>query len=693
MGREIRARGRRWLAVVVLSLLVFALSSRAGAADDDRAFEAALAAQLQAIDPEAVPLFAQANEARDKGDLDRAAQLYRDVGARAAGKGFSAATRRLAMIRSHQGARAEAIDLSREALRTEDSAENRSALAQALSSTRPGEERPSTSDLDEAQRHVDVAISKKPDGVEVRMTSCGIAIRRNRFPDLESCAKVLQRIAPDRAETHIYVSMVAAGTGRFDDAFASLDRARALGMPQEAYDDLRNSYRSAMPVHERYGPTALYVLAGWIAGLVVLLGIGMLLSNLTLRSVTAAPETAEGHARGSHKLLRRVYRAVLWACCAYYYVSLPIVTLLVLVIGGGIVYGTFALGHVPIKLVMVVVILTAVTVWAVLKSIFFRPKAGEPGDLLDLSAHPELRAVLDEVARRIGTRPVDHVYLTPHTDIAVFERGGVLKQLTGETERCLVLGAGVLDGFEVGAFKAVLAHEYGHFHNEDTAGGGFALAVRRSLFAMALSLAMSGAAHWYNPAWLFVSWFHKIFLRISQGASRLQEILADRWAAFAYGADAFARGMRHVIARSVRFDAHVQSALGEVIEEQRPLRNLYRYRVKGKVPDETELDRAIDEAINAEPSPYDSHPSPAQRLALIAALPARDVEASPDDAREVWDLFSDRRELERQMTNRIREAVQKNHGVLIPIGKPKKASADEDASDETTEGAPDAAAS
>jgi Zn-dependent protease with chaperone function len=236
----------------------------------------------------------------------------------------------------------------------------------------------------------------------------------------------------------------------------------------------------------------------------------------------------------------------------------------------------------------------------------------------------------------------------------------------------------------------VLAHEYGHFHNEDTAGGGFALAVRRSLFAMALSLAMGGAAHWYNPAWLFVSGFHKIFLRISQGASRLQEILADRWAAFAYGADAFTRGMRHVIARTVRFDAHVQSALGEVIEEQRPLRNLYRYRVKGKAPDEAELAHAIDEAINAEPSPYDSHPSPAHRLALVAALPARVVETSPDDAREVWDLFSDRRELERQMTNRIREAVEKNHGVLIPAGKPKKA--DEDAAEDAAEGAPDAAA-
>ena len=91
-----------------------------------------------------------------------------------------------------------------------------------------------------------------------------------------------------------------------------------------------------------------------------------------------------------------------------------------------------------------------------------------------------------------------------------------------------------------GQLKAVLAHEYGHFVNRDTAGGGLALAVRRAVWQMAESLASGGAARWYNPAWLFVTGFHKLFLRVSQGASRLQEILADRWAALAYGGAEFA---------------------------------------------------------------------------------------------------------------------------------------------------------
>ena len=50
---------------------------------------------------------------------------------------------------------------------------------------------------------------------------------------------------------------------------------------------------------------------------------------------------------------------------------------------------------------------------------------------------------------------------------------------------------------------------------------------------------VSGAAGWYNPAWLFVNGFFRVFLRVSQGASRLQEVMADRWAAFCYGSEAF----------------------------------------------------------------------------------------------------------------------------------------------------------
>lgn len=659
------ARGAAVIGVVLAALL----GAGNAAAYDAAAYEKELARRIEAIDPEAAKLFAEANAARERNDFAGAAALYQKVRERA--PKFSAATRRLCNLELHRGARDQAVELCREALANEDIAENQSALAGALVAT-PKDANPNATEVNEALGLATAAVSRSPDDPYTHMALCEVALRANRPDKLKDCAYSLQRVAPELAPTHAYTSLLAATEGRFGDAIAAIDRAEALGLDHETCTRLRGKYESATPLHERYGMKLLHGLAVWLVGLAGLLGAGALLSALTLSAATKNSSAQDGHAKGADRWLRRIYRVVLWACCAYYYLSLPIVTLIVLVTGGGIIYGFLAIGTIPIKLVAIVGIVTLVSVWAVVKSIFFRPKASEPGDKLDLSEHPKLHGVLGEVAGRVGTRRVDNVYLTPGTELAVFERGGVLAQLTGRTERCLVLGAGVLDGFEVGAFKAVLAHEYGHFHNEDTAGGGFALAVRRSMLMMAISLAQGGAAAWYNPAWLFVSGFYKIFLRISQGASRLQEILADRWAAFAYGADAFANGLRHVIARSIRFDAHAQAALSEVVDQQRALANLYRYRVRGKAPDEGELEKAIEEALNAEPSPYDSHPSPADRLAWVDALPKRDIEVSPDDSLEVWELFSDRVALERRMTQKLRERIQRDHGVVIPAGKPKK---------------------
>ncbi len=327
--------------------------------------------------------------------------------------------------------------------------------------------------------------------------------------------------------------------------------------------------------------------------------------------------------------------------------------------------GSVRFGHVPVKLAFLVGALTLATLWAILKSLLVRSVDEDPGERLDLSRYPKLRALLDDVAERVGTRPVDNVYLVPGTTVAVMERGGRgVLALAPKRERCLILGAGVLEGFRLGPLRAVLAHEYGHFSNRDTAGGGFALSVRRSLLTMAHNIARGGAAAWHNPAWLFVNGFYRVFLRISEGASRLQEVLADRWAALVYGSGAFERGLRHVIERTVRFNAHVQTTLKEVVESKKPLRNVYDFHPAAASP-EKDLEEAVRASFEAPPSPYDSHPSPRDRVAWVRNLAASGSSASMDDDREAWSLFPDREAIEAAMTGVIRDNVLRQHGIAI----------------------------
>jgi Zn-dependent protease with chaperone function len=217
------------------------------------------------------------------------------------------------------------------------------------------------------------------------------------------------------------------------------------------------------------------------------------------------------------------------------------------------------------------------------------------------------------------------------------------------------------------AFKSVLAHEYGHFRNEDTAGGGFALAVRRSLTAMAIELARTRLASPLNPAWWFVRGFGRAYFGISQGASRLQETLADRWAAFAYGSAAFAEGLRHVVERDVRFSAHVEATLDEVVKQKLALPNLYAF-VPATPKDGSTVDSAITKALEKIPTPYDSHPRPADRIALVMSLavaePAPAGEGEEDE--DVWALFADRSAVEGEMTAEVRARLARVRGVVVP---------------------------
>ena len=73
-----------------------------------------------------------------------------------------------------------------------------------------------------------------------------------------------------------------------------------------------------------------FVLGAWVAGLLLLFAGGKALSALTLKAINVADPN--GAATPAELTLRRWYRALIHVAALYYYVSLPIV--LVLVLGG-----------------------------------------------------------------------------------------------------------------------------------------------------------------------------------------------------------------------------------------------------------------------------------------------------------------------------------------------------------------------
>ena len=102
---------------------------------------------------------------------------------------------------------------------------------------------------------------------------------------------------------------------------------------------------------------------------------------------------------------------------------MPIVIAAVIVLGA-IVYGFIMLGGFRSSCCCRLAIVALVSIWSMLRSLFDSPRrrrrSGRP--LAEPEA-PALWALLREVAQRVGTRPVDAVYMTLGTEVAVIERG------------------------------------------------------------------------------------------------------------------------------------------------------------------------------------------------------------------------------------------------------------------------------
>lgn len=397
----------------------------------------------------------------------------------------------------------------------------------------------------------------------------------------------------------------------------------------------------------------LYPVAVWMFGLSILFVLGKIFSNLTLRSIEQA--NPNGKASDEEISLRVWYKRLINLAGIYYYLSLPVVILLVIAVVASIIYGFLAIGWLPIKLAFFLVIGALITIYRMIQSLFIKIESEDPGRVLQPEEAPALWQLTREVAEAVGTRPIDEIRVTPGCELAVYEKGSFREKATDRAKRILILGVGVLNDMRLNAFRAVLAHEYGHFSHRDTAGGDVALRVDRDMVKFAIAMAISGQAVWWNVAFQFLRVYHFIFRRLSHGATRLQEVLADRVAVRNFGAASFEEGLRHVIRRDVEFTFSASKEIELAQMNQRAVANLYQLPELKGTQDEPEIEREVNEIITRPTSEDDTHPSPIDRFRLAGKI-AAPILLPPNGM--VWDLFANREILTDEMSNLIDQRVK-----------------------------------
>lgn len=643
-------------------MFVFALVRPAGAATAsarqprDAAKEAGFAAPLREISPGLAADFAAATQQMDDGHMAAAKQAFLGVLAKA--PNHAPTLWRLSSLEREEAHKPEALRYARQAVEAQTVWQAQLTLAEALlmEPTQP-------QDLREAFDLLDALKTQHP-GPSVTIAAITLALARNDLDELGYHVSLLETQAASSPGTYFYKALWLVNSDRLNEAQVALEKAVELGFPQTAANDFAD--RSGVTEHVRrwrYAKWGIATLAVWLLGLGILFLAGMWLSHKVVRAVESAAGNAEALDR-STRSFRRVYGWLIGAGAAYFYISIPIVIAVVLLLAGGVIMAFVALGRIPVKLCVLLAIGAIISVWSMLKSLFIK-RGPEPslGRALTEAEAPALWRLLRDIAARVKTRPVDAVYLTAGTDIAVVEMGSMMKRMRDQGQRSLILGLGVLPEMTVSQLSAILAHEYGHFSNRDTARGDLALVVQASLFKSAIGIAQGGGASWINPAWLFIRGFHGMYLRITHGASRLQEVMADQFAALAFGAEAFSQGLVHAIRRSIEFSRDVDVLVKTAETSRQPIANLYVPAARAAAatdPAEPSIDVALAEALADAGSPFDSHPPPAKRIEWVKRIAATTSEGA-SGAGLAWDLLPTRAALETEMTT-------KANGSLIQQG-------------------------
>lgn len=595
--------------------------------------------QLKTVAPDTLETFKAATTAMDNADYQEAARLYQQVLKKA--PDFDPALRRRGMSLVSAGQAKEGFALLESAVKKNNSPENLISLAQYLAY--PGEGKEGTPA--DKQRALNLAAeafkANKDDDPSYPFLIAQLSLELDKEADFRMAMRTIVAKYPDLMVTHYYSAILATIDEDWIKAEDEIKKAQSLGLPAEVADKFLASGIHSRATVWRYAYYALYMVAVWVAGLVLLFGLGKLISNITLRSLEKAdPNNLTG---GQDHSLRKFYKILINVAGFYYYISIPVIIFLVLATAAGVTYGFWMAGRIPIKFVGLLVIGALITVYHMVLSLFIRVEQEDPGRSLKEDEAPGLWAMVREVAGAVGTRPVDEIRVMPGTDFAVYEKGSFTERMQDRAKRILIMGVGILNDFKQDSFRAVLAHEYGHFTHRDTAGGDAALRVNNDMIKFANAMIASGQNVIWNIAFHFLRIYHFIFRRISHGATRLQEVLADRVAARIYGASAFEQGLRHVIRRQVEFEDIAYQEITDALKTRRAVRNLYEMTANK----ENNIEEKINQEINRPSSEDDTHPSPVDRFRFASRVASTN---QPSNSDPVWDLFTNKEMLANEMS-------------------------------------------
>jgi Zn-dependent protease with chaperone function len=313
---------------------------------------------------------------------------------------------------------------------------------------------------------------------------------------------------------------------------------------------------------------------------------------------------------------------------------------------------------------------TAIIIWSIIP----RPdKFVAPGPRLEEQSHPRLFGELRRTAKRTGQAMPKEVYLVPDVNAWVSQRGGVMGI---GSRRIMGVGLALMQVLTVRELRAVIAHEFGHYHGGDTKLGPWIYTTRAAIGRTLTQLT--------DNSKLLTAPFRaygNLFLRITHSISRQQEYAADALAVRTEGAEAMASSLIKTHRAGMLFSSYWQGEVAGVLHAGfRPPIAAGFGEFMGTVERENLLDEdALKQSAEAE-DPYDTHPSLARRLEALKEAPSVPANASHSgtpgggsdlqsniDAQPAIKLVGDSDTLESMMLSSLDSRPSDQQAKLAPI--------------------------
>ncbi len=331
---------------------------------------------------------------------------------------------------------------------------------------------------------------------------------------------------PDDGKLVCYLARALDEDEDYRGAARALERARKLGM--EPSLELPPDVLKDIQEHGAPGPLDYFLAA--MTGLTAFYGALLVLMAAAGLALALRPPR--------RPLPVRAYALGLTGALALFYGFVPFALTGLLAPMGWLLYFLATLPAVPLWVDLLTVAAGTAVACALLRSLFTAPGPGRTGTARSPEECPRLYAALEEVAGRVGSRPVGTVYLTPGAGVTADLEGRGPFGIFG-VRRVLTLGTSALSCLTPGELKDLVARAYARLGHDDAPGSRLVQRLARPI-AGTLDAMHASRLRFVNPLYWLLATYHLAYRLFAAGFTRSLDSLADRVAATLYGPEVLA---------------------------------------------------------------------------------------------------------------------------------------------------------